>query len=69
MDNQQLAALIAAFITAHGAATLAAAWKGVQYAVGRLIEWERLIARVNALEENQEKIQKDLNEAFKKLRS
>ena len=80
MDNQQLAALIAAFIVAHGAATATALWKGVQYGVKRLVEWERLLARVDALERElekqksdqgaiNEKLTKDVNAAFSKIRA
>lgn len=80
MDNQELAAAIAAFLLAHGAGTAAVLWKAVQFGVKRLIEWERLIAKVDALEsklerfkteqENQnEKLSKDVNAAFSKLRT
>ena len=80
MNNTELAALIAAFITAHGAATLTILWKGITYGIAKLIEWERLLKRIDDIEkarladlESQriinEKLQKDIDAAFAKLRT
>lgn len=80
MDNQELAAAIAAFLLAHGAGTAAVLWKAVQFGVKRLIEWERMIAKLEALERQleafkkeqeieNEKLSKDINAAFSKLRT
>ena len=80
MNNAELAPLIAAFITAHGAATLTILWKGITYGIAKLIEWERLLKRMDDIEKNRiadlesqrlinEKLQKDIDAAFAKLRS
>ena len=80
MNNAELAALIAAFITAHGAATLTILWKGVTYGVKKIIEWERLQQRLNDIEKLRqsdldtqriinEKLQKDIDAAFAKIRT
>lgn len=80
MNNTELAALIAAFIAAHGAATLTILWKGITYGIAKLIEWERLLKRLDDIEKNRiadlesqrlinEKLQKDIDAAFAKLRS
>lgn len=80
MNNAELAALIAAFITAHGAATLTILWKGITYGISKLIEWERLLKRIDDIEkarladlESQriinEKFQKDIDAAFAKIRT
>lgn len=80
MNNTELAALIAAFITAHGAATMTILWKAITYGITKLIEWERLLKRMEDMElkrvsdlENQkainEKLQKDIDAAFAKIRT
>ena len=80
MNNEQLAAAIAAFIVAHGAATLTVLWKGITLGIKKLIEWERLVQRVSDLEtkhlellEQQrltnERLKKDIDAAFAKLRT
>lgn len=80
MSNEELAAAIAAFILAHGAATATVLYKAITLAVKKLIEWERLLARVQSLEDNRvkdlealgatiEKLNKDINAAHSKLRS
>ena len=80
MNNEQLAAAIAAFIVAHGAATLTVLWKGITLGIKKLIEWERLLQRVSDLEKHQaelleqqkathEKLKKDIDAAFAKLRA
>lgn len=80
MDNKELAALIATFIVAHGAATLTVLWKGITLGVKKLIEWERLQQRITDLENKieqqkieqgvfNERIKKDIDAAFAKIRT
>lgn len=80
MDNKEMAAFIATFIVAHGAATLTVLWKGITLGVKKLIEWERLQHRLNDIEKLRqsdldtqrainEKLQKDIDAAFAKIRT
>ena len=80
MSNEEIAAALAAFILAHGLGTATVLYKAITLGIKKLIEWERLLSRVQSLEDARlkdlesqglinEKLAKDINAAHTKIRT